>query len=129
MPEPRGKVSNGEVGFRLSRNPDSTVGVDVAYAPPEVVQVQSIDETTLYEGAPLLAVEVLSPNDTQQRTSEKVRKSLDAGTKLVWVIDPEYPTVTVHEAGKLPVLYNSRQKVAGDPYLPGLVLPVAELLQ
>ena len=91
--------------------------------------MQSGDETTLYEGAPLLAVEVLSPNDTQQQTSEKVRKYLDAGTKLVWVIDPEYPTVTVHEAGKLPVLYNSRQKVAGDPYLPGLVLPVAELLQ
>jgi len=128
-PEPRGKVSNGEVGFRLGRNPDSTVGVDVAYAPPEVVRIDSGDETTLYEGAPLLAVEVLSPNDTQQQTSEKVRKYLEAGTKLVWVIAPEYPTLTVYEAGKLPILYNSQQTVSGDPYLPGLIVPVGELLQ
>jgi Uma2 family endonuclease len=129
QPEPRGRVSNGEVGFRLSRNPDSTVGVDVAYAPPEVVHVESDDETTLYEGPPLLAVEVLSPNDTQQQINEKVRKYLEAGTKLVWVIDPAYPTLTVHEAGKLPILYNSQQSVSGDPYLPGLIVPVGELVQ
>ena len=125
---PRGEVVGGEAGFRLSRNPDTTVGVDVAYVPPELAS-QDFEGTTIFDGPPLLAVEILSPNDTQQEIHEKVRKYLAAGTKLVWVIDPAYPTVTVHEAGKLPVLYNSQQKISGDPYLPGLILPVAELLQ
>ena len=126
--KPRGEVASGEAGFRLLRSPDSTVGVDVAYAPPEVVRIE-VDDTTLYDGPPLLAVEILSPNDTQQEIHEKIRKYLQAGTKLVWVIDPDFPTVTVHEPGKPPVLFNREQEVSGDPYLPGLRMPVGELLE
>jgi len=126
QPEPRGEVASGEVGFRLMRSPDSTVGIDVAYAPPEVALIE-VGETTLYDGPPLLAVEILSPNDTQQEVHEKVRKYHEAGTKLVWVIDPEYPTVTVYEADKQPVLFNADQEVSGDPYLPGLTIPVGKL--
>jgi Uma2 family endonuclease len=128
QPEPRGEVASGEVGCRLTRNPDSTVGVDVVYVPPEIARIGD-DDTTLYDGPPLLAVEVLSPNDTQQEIHEKVQKYLDAGTKLVWVVDPAYPTITVHEAGKLPVLYNTDQEVKGDPHLPGLVVPVGRLIR
>jgi Uma2 family endonuclease len=126
--EPRGEVAAGEVGCRLTRSPDSTVGVDVVYVTPEVARIDD-PETTLYDGPPLLAVEILSPNDTQQEIHEKVQKYLDAGTRLVWVIDPAYPTITVHEAGKLPVLYNSDQEVTGGPHLPGLVVPVGRLIR
>jgi Uma2 family endonuclease len=126
-PEPRGEVASGEVGFRLMRRPDSAVGVDVAYAPPDIARIE-VDDTTLYDGPPLLAVEILSPNDTLQEMHEKVRKYHEAGTKLVWIVDPTYPTVTVYESGKLPVLYNSDQEVSGDPYLPGFILPVGKLL-
>src|SRR5689334_12335938 len=38
-PEPRGQVVVGEAGFLLRKNPDSTVGIDVAYVSPEVVAV------------------------------------------------------------------------------------------
>lgn len=127
QPEPRGEVASGKAGFRLARNPDTTVGVDVAYVPAEVARIE-YNDTTLYDGAPLLAVEILSPNDTQQEIHEKVRKYLDSGTKLVWVIDPEYLTVTVYESEKLPVLFNRGQEVSGEPYPPGLAVPVAELL-
>lgn len=124
---PRGQFVSGDAGFRLTRNPDSTVGVDVGYAPPELTS-QEIEGTTIFEGAPLLAVEILSPNDTQQEIHEKVRKYLGAGTKLVWVIDPEYLTVMVHEQGKLPALFNRGQEVSGGTHLPGLTVPIAELL-
>jgi Uma2 family endonuclease len=126
QPAARGDVASGEAGFRLARNPDSTVGVDVAYAPPDVARLE-IEGTTLYDGPPMLAVEILSPNDTHEEINEKVKKYLASGTKLVWIIDPEYPTVTVHEIGKPPVLFNRDQEVSGDPYLPGLRVPVGEL--
>lgn len=125
--KPRGVVANGEAGFRLLRDPDSTVGVDVALTTRELARQQS-DETTLYDGPPLLAVEVLSPNDTQQDIHEKIRKYLEAGTKMVWVIDPEFPTVTVYEKDKSPVMFNREQEVSGEPHFPGLRLPVGELL-
>lgn len=127
QPLPRGEVVGGEAGFRLARTPDSTVGVDVAYAPPELA-AQEVEGTRLFDGPPLLAVEILSPNDTHEQIVEKVKKYLDCGTKLVWVVDPDYPTVTVHEAGREPVLYNREHEVSGDPYLPGLRVPVKELL-
>ena len=35
-PEPRGLVVSGAAGFRLARDPDTTVGIDVAYVSLEV---------------------------------------------------------------------------------------------
>src|SRR6266851_7816155 len=63
QPEPRGSVYCGEVGVRLRRDPDTTVGVDVTYVSADTMARQT-DATTLIEGAPVLAVEILSPSDT-----------------------------------------------------------------
>jgi Uma2 family endonuclease len=37
---------------------------------------------------PLIAIEILSPEDTRSRTSQKVAAYLDFGIEHVWVIDP-----------------------------------------
>lgn len=126
QPLPRGEVVSGEAGFRLARTPDSTVGVDVAYAPPDLAS-QEVEGTELFDGPPLLAVEILSPNDTHQEILEMVKKYLDCGTKLVWVVVPDFPTITVYEAGCEPVLYNREHEVTGGTYLPGFRMPVQEL--
>src|SRR5438067_6069363 len=34
--KPRGRVLGGEAGFRIRRDPDTTVGIDVAYISPEL---------------------------------------------------------------------------------------------
>src|SRR5439155_16942537 len=75
QPEPRGQVLGGEAGVRLRGTPDSTVGVDVVYVPPEVVAKQT-DDTTPIDGVPLLAVEILSPSDTQEEIDEKIDEYL-----------------------------------------------------
>src|SRR4051812_30088006 len=59
QPQPRGEILDGEVGCRLRRDPDSTVGIDVVYISPELATQES-DDTTLIDGVPILAVEVLS---------------------------------------------------------------------
>src|SRR5438477_7121804 len=87
QPEPRGSVLCGEAGVRLRRDPDTTVGIDVVYVSAEVAARQS-DETTLIEGVPVLAVEILSPNDTQAEINEKIDDYLAAGVAVVWVSDP-----------------------------------------
>ena len=35
--EPFGEVVGGEAGFRLRRDPDTSVGIDVAYVSPETI--------------------------------------------------------------------------------------------
>src|SRR5262245_55737576 len=71
QPEPRGQVLSGEAGVRLQRDPDRTVGVDVVYVSAEVYARQT-DATTLIEGVPVLAVEILSPSENMEEIDEKI---------------------------------------------------------
>ena len=65
---PPGDVFAGEVGCLLRRDPDTIVGIDVAYFARGVLQRAS-SSTTIIEGAPLLAVEILSPSEQARRDS------------------------------------------------------------
>ncbi len=51
------------------------------------------------EVPPLLAVEVLSPSDKAMRVLHKITDYLNAGARLVWVIDPETRQVVVYQPG------------------------------
>src|SRR5947209_15048519 len=62
QPSPRGEILSGEASFRIRRDPDTTVGIDVAYISPEVAQSQP-DDARVIDAPPLLAVEILSPTD------------------------------------------------------------------
>ncbi|MFO0952203.1 MAG: Uma2 family endonuclease, partial [Isosphaeraceae bacterium] len=83
-PQPRGKVVSGEAGFRLARDPDTSVGIDVAYVSAEVTSRSP--DTPFFEGAPVLAVEVLSPSDRTEDIDEKVNLYLNLGVAVVWVV-------------------------------------------
>lgn len=126
QPEPRGSVLCGEVGVRLRREPDTTVGVDVIYIAPELAAHEP-EETTLVDGVPVLAVEILSPNTTQQELDEKVALYLQTGVRLVWVIHPRLRTVLVLRPDAPPTLVNDQQELTGEPHLPGFRVPVAQI--
>jgi Uma2 family endonuclease len=124
--EPRGSVLCGEAGVRLRRTPDSTVGIDVVYVSPEVA-AQETEETTLIDGPPVLAVEILSPNDTQEEIDEKIDEYLQAGVSLVWIINPRHRTVQIFRPGAEPEMVNVHQELSGEPHLPGFRVPVAQI--
>jgi Uma2 family endonuclease len=126
QPRPHGSVLGGEAGVRLRRNPDTTVGIDVVYIPADVAARES-EETTLVDGIPVLAVEILSPNDVIDDVNEKIDTYLDAGVALVWAIDPHRRTVEIFRQGAEPELVNVRQELSGEPHLPGFSVPVAEI--
>lgn len=126
QPEPRGSVLGGEAGVRLRRDPDTTVGIDVAYISAEVMAGQT-DDTTIVNGVPVLAVEILSPNDRQDEINEKIDEYLAAGVPLVWILDARRRTVTIHRPGAEPEFANVHQELSGEPHLPGFRVSVADL--
>jgi Uma2 family endonuclease len=128
QPEPRGQVLCGEAGVRLSRDPDVTVGLDVVYVSAEVVARQT-DETTLVEGVPVLAVEILSPSTTQETLDEKLDEYQRARVPFVWVINPHDRTVTVYRPDARPQLFNEEQEMSAEPHLPGFRVAVARLFE
>lgn len=128
QPSPRGQVLGGEVGVRSSRDPDTTVGVDVVYVSADVI-VHQTQETTLIDGAPTPAVEILSPNDTIEEIREKITIYQSAGVPLVWVVHPYDRTVTVYRPGYEPDSFNALEELTGEAYLPGFRVTVARFFE
>jgi Uma2 family endonuclease len=128
QPLPRGRVLTGEAGVQVKHDPDVTFGVDVVYVSADVMARQT-DDSTLIDGVPVLAAEVLSPSDTVEDIHEKVEAYRTAGVPLVWIIDPYDRTVTVYRPGSEPELVNVRQELTADPHLPGFRVPAARLFE
>lgn len=126
QPQPRGSVLGGEAGVRLTRNPDTTVGIDVIYISAEV-SAQDPDDTTIIDGVPVLAVEILSPNNTVEEIEEKIDQYMEAGVPLVWILNTRRHTVTIHRPGQEPEFVNASQELSGEPHLPGFRVRVADL--
>ena len=126
QPEVRGAVLCGEVTVRLVRDPDTTIGVDLVYTAPDMM-AQPPAEGSLVDGVPLLVVEILSPKGTRGQTHERIDTYLEAGVRLVWVIDPHNRTVLVHRPGAEPALVSASQELTGGAELPGFRVRVAEL--
>jgi Uma2 family endonuclease len=117
-----GEMLTGEPGFVLARDPDTVRAPDVAF----VRRGREIGDSFV-EGAPQLAVEVLSPGDRSGYVREKVAEWLEAGAEAVWVVDPKARTVAVHAAGGDTALLSQDDELSGGPVLPGFALPLAEL--
>ncbi len=125
-PEVGGEVVGGEAGFRLSTDPTTIVGADVAFVSADIAAKNS-SETTLFEGPPVLAVEIASPSDRTESLIEKIDEYLRHGAKLVWLVDPHFATITVYSTDTEPVLFNRQQIITAEPHLPGFAVPVAKI--
>jgi Uma2 family endonuclease len=128
QPQPRGQILTGDAGVRLSLNPDTIFGVDVLYASAALLAQQQAN-STIITGVPTLAVEILSPNDRNEDTNDKIDAFARAGVPLVWVIDPRRRTVTVHRPDAEPELVNVREELTAEPHLPGFRVPVLRLFE
>lgn len=77
--------------------------------------------------APDLAVEIISEGNTRAELARKRTEYFDAGTKLVWEVDPEARTVTVYTSATSSTTLNETGTLDGAAVLPGFTLPLAEL--
>lgn len=118
-----GRVYAAETGFVLARDPDTVRAPDAAFVTAERL-ASTVRRGPYFEGAPDLAVEVLSPGNCPGEVGAKVRDYLGGGARLVWVVDPVERAVTVHRPGRPPEALTSEDTLDGGSVLPGLSLPV-----
>lgn len=84
-----------EVGFRLFEVPDTVRAPDAHFVRADRL-IDGRMPKSYYPGHPDLAVEVVSPEETDGDVSTKVFEYLHGGTPRVWVVRPDSRTVTVH---------------------------------
>ena len=121
-----GVVLGAETGFVLKRNPDVVRGADVAFVTASRLPATGLP-VRFWEGAPDLAVEVVSPGDTVDEVEEKVADYLDAGARTVWVVNPRRKTVTVHRPGAQPFVLRVGDVLGGDDVVPGFRMDVTDV--
>jgi Uma2 family endonuclease len=85
-------------------------------------------DTVFPELAPDLAVEVLSPFDSPRRMMERVGEYLEAGVRLVWVVDPEGRRAVIYRALSDVVQVLADGVLDGGDVLPGFRCRLADLL-
>lgn len=100
---------------------------DVAYISWDRLPGHKVPNQPIPDVAPDLAVEILSPSNTDKEMELKRQDYFQSGTQLVWIIDPEIRTVDVYTS----VDSNRRLAVSdaldGGSVLPGFSMKLADL--
>ena len=120
-----GRVYAAETGFVLRRAPDSVRAPDVAFVAAD--RVPGSNSRGFAELAPDLVLEVVSPSDRASELAEKAAMWLDAGVRVVWVVDPQARLAAVHHPGGLVTVLRQDGVLEGEDVLPGFRLPLAPL--
>jgi Uma2 family endonuclease len=81
-------------GYQLT--PETVRIPDVSFVPAD--RMGEIDLDRRIQGAPALAIEVISPTDLAEELTQKVKQYLAAGVKAVWVFYPKAREVQVFRA-------------------------------
>jgi len=120
-----GAVTGAETGFQIEHDPDTVRAPDVGFVRAERVPAAPLPG--FFQGAPDLAVEVLSPGDRASELLAKVEDWLRAGCQAVWVVDPSRQTVSVYRAGESMMVYRASDTMRGGDLLPGFSVRVSGL--
>ena len=118
-----GRLYPADTDFKLN---DRLVKPDIAFVstarlPENRRQVSPV--------APDLAVEVISPSDIQYRVVEKALAYLNAGTRLVWIIEPVGKTVTVYRSQTDIKTFTIDDTLSGEDVVKGFSCQVSQLFE
>jgi len=118
-----GEVYGPDVGLTL---PNGNVrSPDVCYVRREKLPGGESPEG-FGEVVPDLVVEVLSPGDRMRQVAGKIGEFLDAGTPLVWLVDPKSRTVTIYRSLSDTKHLTENDTIDAEPVLPGFSVRVSE---
>ena len=125
-PRSLGRIAASDSGVWLERDPDTVREPDIAFFSTDKIPA-GVRVTGYYETAPDLVVEVVSPNDSTREINDKARMWLSHGVRLVWVLDPDTRTVTIHPIDGDVMTLAGTDTLDGQDVLPGFSCNVADI--
>jgi Uma2 family endonuclease len=75
---------------------------------------------------PDFIVEIVSPSNRRAELADKVRRYLEGGARLIWVINASLRRVTIYRPGAEPEVLHDPESVDGGDVLPGFVFNVRQ---
>ncbi|MEJ7577713.1 MAG: Uma2 family endonuclease [Pyrinomonadaceae bacterium] len=123
-----GIVFGAGTGFKLESDPNTVRAPDIAFVRRERVPASGVPRG-FWQGAPDLAVEVVSPSDKLYEIDEKIDDYLAAGVSLVWVVYPKKRSVTVYSPGGEPHVLTVEDTIDAGEVITGLQCRIAEIFE
>jgi len=124
-----GAVWDSSTGFWMSNR--NCRAPDVSFVSRERLQALGFKRQarSFFPGAPDLAVEILSPNNTRTEIDERLRDFFASGTQIAWIINPDTECVEVCHAPDQRNLLGPGADLDGEHLLPGFRYPIADLFK
>jgi Uma2 family endonuclease len=119
-------VFGPELSILFTTDPDTVLIPDLAFVRADRVPPED-QQTGLARLVPDLVIEVLSPDNTAQEMDEKVQIYLEAGVRLVWIVNPKRRSVTVFAADGTVRSVLPSGMLDGNDVLPGFALAIDRL--
>jgi Uma2 family endonuclease len=100
---------------------------DVSFIRWERFADRQVPREQVFPVAPDLAIEILSPANTKDEMSRKLRDYFTAGVRLVWYIDPDSRTALAYTAEDQGIEFGAAGVLSAGEVLPGFELPLERL--
>jgi len=113
-----------KMDFRLG--PDTVRNPDVAFVTSEHLKKIDLDRSPV-DGAPALAIEVISATDLMQDIVKRTHQYLNAGSKAVWIIYPSLRLAEVRSSTGMRIV-EEPQSLEDELLLPGFSLSLSYIV-
>jgi Uma2 family endonuclease len=128
IPKKLGVILDSSTAFKMKNG--NKRSPDIVFFAKERLQGMAVLPSGFLEGAPDLAVEVLSPGNTVEEIDSKLIEFFENGTRLVWVINPTQHYILVYRSANEPDrLLKFQDYLDGEEAVSGFHLPVADLFK
>lgn len=121
-----GKVFDSSGGFRLANG--AVRSPDVSWVRIAIWNSLSKEQRRKYAPIdPDFVIELMSPTDELDEIQSKMKKYMDCGVRLGWLINPDERQVEIYRQGKDPEILDNPQTLSGEDIMPGLVVDLSEI--
>ena len=112
-----GVVLDSSTGFWMGN--DNCRAPDISFVCKERLRGLKRKEAKFFQGAPDLAVEILSPSNTRREVDERLNDYFSSGSRLAWIIDPDRELVEICHSPAQRRLLSTGGSLNGEDLLPG----------
>lgn len=120
-------ILGGEQGF-LRLAPGLVRAPDVSFISWDRLPGRRVPAAPMPDIAPDLAVEILSQGNTRAEMERKLQDYFNAGTRLVWIVDPVSRVARVYTSPDQCRVIDEHGALEGGEVLPGFRLPLGPWL-
>lgn len=122
-----GETFDSSIGFRLS--PDALLSPDISFASKARLKKILVAPDKFLQGAPDLAVEVLSPSERLKQIHQKLDLYFEYGTRLVWMANWRVEQVHIYRHDSIEALTRPTDLLSGGEVVPGFKCRLSQIFR